>query len=76
MVNIISDWFIEAANHTCGMFDYGVNELQLSGLTPIPSEQARAFAIVMMCGDLAHVHGMTCVWWGRLNTPHRCRHPG
>lgn len=41
VVNIISDWFIEAANHTCGMFDYGVNEMQLSGLTPIPSEQAR-----------------------------------
>jgi len=37
VVNIISEWFMEAANHCCGAFDYGVNEMELSGLTPVPS---------------------------------------
>ena len=39
VVNIMSEWFIEAANHTCGNFDPDVSEWDLSGLTPIPSEQ-------------------------------------
>lgn len=41
VVNIISEWFVEAANHCCGNFDYGENEFELSGLHPIPSEKAR-----------------------------------
>lgn len=41
VINIISEWFIEAANHTCGNFDYGVNELHLSGLTPQPSTKIK-----------------------------------
>ena len=36
-INLISEWFVEAANHTCGNYDRGVNEIELSGLTPIPS---------------------------------------
>lgn len=36
-MNIISEWFVEAANHTCGNYDPGVNEMSLSGLTPEPS---------------------------------------
>ena len=36
-INLISEWFVEAANHTCGNYDRGVNEIDLSGLTPIPS---------------------------------------
>ena len=37
MVNIISEWFAEAANHCCGAFPFGQDEMALSGLTPIPS---------------------------------------
>jgi len=37
VVNIISEWFVEAANHCCGAFDYGINEMELSGLTPVPA---------------------------------------
>lgn len=36
-VNMISNWFIEAANFTSGSFDPGVDEVEMSGLTPIPS---------------------------------------
>eukprot|EP01006_Ploeotia_vitrea_P016133 TRINITY_DN46626_c0_g1_i1.p1 TRINITY_DN46626_c0_g1~~TRINITY_DN46626_c0_g1_i1.p1 ORF type:complete len:592 (-),score=21.61 TRINITY_DN46626_c0_g1_i1:25-1641(-) len=36
-VNIISEWFVEAANHTCGNFARGVNEMKESGLHAIPS---------------------------------------
>lgn len=35
VVNIISDWFVEAANHTCGDFERGVDEMKLAGLTPV-----------------------------------------
>lgn len=37
VVNVVSDWFVEAANHTCGFYDRGVDELELAGLTPQPS---------------------------------------
>jgi flavin reductase (DIM6/NTAB) family NADH-FMN oxidoreductase RutF len=37
VVNIISSWFVEAANHTCGNYDPGVNEFDLAGLTPLAS---------------------------------------
>lgn len=38
VVNIISSWFVESANHTCGAFDPEVNEMDVAGLTAIPSE--------------------------------------
>lgn len=41
VVSIISKWFVEAANHTCGPYDRGVNEMELSGLTPVPSEKVK-----------------------------------
>jgi hypothetical protein len=41
-VNIMSDWWVEAANHTCGDFDRGVDEASLSGLSLLPSERVRA----------------------------------
>lgn len=41
VVNIISDWFVEAANHTCGNFDAGEDEFTLSGLTPQRSVRVR-----------------------------------
>ena len=37
VVNIMSEWFVEAANHCCGNFDYLEDEMELSGLTPLPS---------------------------------------
>lgn len=37
VVNIMSEWFIEAANYCCGNFDFGKDEMELSGLTPMPS---------------------------------------
>ena len=41
VVNIISEWFVEAANHCCGSFPYGTDEMQLSGLTPVESVKVR-----------------------------------
>ncbi|KAK9823932.1 hypothetical protein WJX72_006453 [[Myrmecia] bisecta] len=41
VVCIMSEWFIEAANHTCGNYDRGINEMELSGLTPVPSVKVK-----------------------------------
>lgn len=38
VVNIMSDWFVEAANYTCGPYDAGQDEFEIAGLTPLPSE--------------------------------------
>ena len=38
VVNIIGDWMVEAANHTSGDFPKEVDEMDLVGLTPLPSE--------------------------------------
>ncbi|ODQ68687.1 flavo protein oxygenase [Nadsonia fulvescens var. elongata DSM 6958] len=40
-INVISEWFIEAANYTCTNAPYGVDEWKLSGLTPIVSKKVR-----------------------------------
>ncbi len=37
VVSIISEWFVEAANHCSGAFDRGVSEFELANLTPLPS---------------------------------------
>jgi hypothetical protein len=37
----MSDWFVEAANHTCGDFDPGLDEMALAGLTPLDAVKAR-----------------------------------
>lgn len=52
VVGLISEWFIEAANHTCGDFDRGVDEMQLAGLTPVPSVKVSA------CGTCTAEHVM------------------
>lgn len=39
VVCIISEWFLEAANHTCGAYDPSVDEMDVAGLTPLPSEK-------------------------------------
>jgi flavin reductase (DIM6/NTAB) family NADH-FMN oxidoreductase RutF len=36
--HIMSDWYVEAANHTCGAFPPSADEFELSGLTPVDSE--------------------------------------
>jgi len=40
-VNLISDWFVEAANFTSGAFDAGTDEVDMSGLTPMPSVRVK-----------------------------------
>mmetsp|Transcript_34059 Transcript_34059/g.87319 ORF Transcript_34059/g.87319 Transcript_34059/m.87319 type:complete len:275 (-) Transcript_34059:102-926(-) len=63
VVNIMSDWYVEAANHTCGNFDPDVNEMELAGLTPQPSTCVRPprvgeSAVQFEC-RLIHTHEMT-----------------
>lgn len=41
VVNLISEWFVEAANHTCGDFPPEVDEMKAAGLTPMPSTKVR-----------------------------------
>lgn len=41
VVSIISEWFLESANHTCGAYSPEVNELQLSNFTPVPSVKVK-----------------------------------
>jgi flavin reductase (DIM6/NTAB) family NADH-FMN oxidoreductase RutF len=39
VINIMSDWYVESANHCCGNFAPEEDELQRSGLmNPIPSQ--------------------------------------
>ena len=40
-VNIISEWFIEAANWTSGLYPPETSEWAESGLTPLPSVKVR-----------------------------------
>ena len=37
VVNIMSEWFVESANHTCGAFPPDVDEITVSGLSTVPS---------------------------------------
>ena len=41
-LNMMSEWFLESANHTCGNYDRGVNEIELAGLTTQPSMKVPA----------------------------------
>ncbi|KAK6202755.1 uncharacterized protein RJT21DRAFT_112703 [Scheffersomyces amazonensis] len=41
-VNIISEWFVEAANFCSTDAPHGVDEFKLAGLTPIASEKVKA----------------------------------
>lgn len=38
MVNIMSSWYLESANHCSGNFKYGEDEMQFAGLTKLPSD--------------------------------------
>jgi len=35
VVNIMSEWYLDAANHACGMFPPEVDEFEISGLTKV-----------------------------------------
>lgn len=37
-MNIISSWYVDSANHTCGNFPPDVNEMEVAGLTAIESD--------------------------------------
>ena len=37
VVQIISEWYAEAANHSTGAFEYDVDEIQAAGLTTLPT---------------------------------------
>ena len=41
VLNFMSEWFVESANHCCGNFPADVNEMEESGLTPVASEVVR-----------------------------------
>ena len=41
VLNFMSEWFVESANHCCGNFPADVNEMEVSGLTPVASEAVR-----------------------------------
>ncbi|GLC36017.1 hypothetical protein PLESTB_000529700 [Pleodorina starrii] len=63
VVNITSEWFVEAANHTCGDYPPGVDEMRLAGLTPLPSTKVKPprvaeSAVHMECvlRDIHRVH--------------------
>jgi flavin reductase (DIM6/NTAB) family NADH-FMN oxidoreductase RutF len=60
VVNIISDWMVESANYACGAFPPEVDEFEVSGLTPLPSEsvgppRVAESAVHMEC-KLSHKH--------------------
>ena len=53
-VHIISDWMVEAANHSCGAYDPEVDEIPLTGLTTIPCKSVdvpriKECAVAMEC---------------------------
>jgi hypothetical protein len=37
VVNVVSSWYLESANHCSGPFDPDVNEMELAGMTTLPS---------------------------------------
>jgi len=41
VVNTVADWMAEPMNQCSGEYPYGVNEMEIVGLTPIPSELVR-----------------------------------
>lgn len=50
----MSKWYVESANHTCGAFPPEVNEMEVAGLTPLPSDlvkppRVREAAVQLEC---------------------------
>ncbi|KAG2497832.1 hypothetical protein HYH03_004102 [Edaphochlamys debaryana] len=63
VVNIMSEWFVEAANHCCGDYPRGVDEMRLAGLTPLASTKVKpprvAESAVHMECKLRTIHHVT-----------------
>ncbi|KAJ1625354.1 hypothetical protein T492DRAFT_1040571 [Pavlovales sp. CCMP2436] len=62
VVHIMSEWYVEAANHCCGAFPRGEDEFDLAGLTRAPSTKVRPprvkeAAVAFEC-KLSHRHEM------------------
>lgn len=38
VVNIMSDWYVESANHCSGAFPHDINEMDKAGLSSLPSD--------------------------------------
>jgi len=62
VVHVMSEWYVEAANHCCGAFPRGEDEFDLSGLTRVPSlkvgpPRVGEAAVAFEC-KLAHRHEM------------------
>lgn len=62
VVHIMSEWYVEAANHCCGNFPRGQDEFDLSGLTRVKSTKVapprvKEAAVAFEC-KLAHRHEM------------------
>ena len=54
VVNVVSEWYVEGANHTCGNFDAEEDEIALAGLATTPSsvvapERVASAAVAMEC---------------------------
>ena len=54
VVNIMSEWYVESANHTCGSFPYESDEIAISGLNTLPSmkvkpERIKEAAVQLEC---------------------------
>ena len=45
---MISEWFIDAANHTSGSYDPEVDELSLAGFTPVASKKVPHLYIIIV----------------------------
>jgi flavin reductase (DIM6/NTAB) family NADH-FMN oxidoreductase RutF len=61
-INIISEWYLDAANHSCGDFASGVDEFVESGLTKgacevISSPRVKEAAVTYEC-QVEHVHAI------------------
>ena len=65
---MISEWFVEAANHTCGNYDPEVDEVALAGFTAVPSERvnysttARSHALLIERVGGASER-IACIWF-------------
>ena len=42
VVSMIAEWFVEAANHTCGRWPYEMDEFEISGLTKTEAAKVEA----------------------------------
>ena len=54
VINIMSDWYVESANHCCGDFTYEEDEVTRSGLTPLPSDVVKPCRIAESGFHMVH----------------------